>query len=83
MVASRIKHSVVKVTRPARTSTGNFHFEDDIGIRPEVLIRPDTQFINSIGYTVFMSDYYFSELQLYILHNIFKLHVRESILDIF
>ena len=63
MVASSIKHSVVKAMRPARTSTGNFHFKDDIGIRPGVLIRPDTQLINLIGYTVFMSDYYFSALQ--------------------
>ena len=63
MVASSIKRSVVKATRPARTRTGNFHFEDDIGLRPGVIIRPDTQFINSIGYTLFMSYYYFSALQ--------------------
>ena len=63
MVASSIKRSVVKVTRSARASTGNFHFEDDIGLRPRALIRPDTQLINSIGYTVIMSDYYFSALQ--------------------
>ena len=54
MVASSIKRSVVKVMRPASTRTGNFHFEDDIGIRPGVLIRPDTQFINSIGYTIYV-----------------------------
>ena len=62
MVASSTKRSVVKVTWSARTHTGNFHFKDDIGVRHGVLIRPDTQFINSIGYTVFMSDYYFSAL---------------------
>ena len=63
MLAPSIKRLVVKVTRSARTRTGSFRFEDDIGIRPGVLIRPDTQFINSIGYTVFMSDYNFSALQ--------------------
>ena len=47
-----------KVTRSARTRTGSFRFKDNIG----VLIRPDTQFINSIGYTVVMS--YFSALHL-------------------
>ena len=64
MVASSTKRSVVKVTRPARASTENFHFKGDIGIRPRAIIRPDTQLINSIGYTVTMSDYYFSALQL-------------------
>ena len=62
MVDSSIKRSVVNVARLARTSTENFHFEDDIGLRPGVLIRPDTQFINSIGYTVFMPNFYFSAL---------------------
>ena len=65
MVASSLKCSVVNAVRPARASSGNFHFEDDIGIKPRVFIRPDTQLINSIGYTVFMSDYYFSALHNY------------------
>ena len=52
MGASSIKRSVVKVTQPARTSIGNFNFKEDIGVRPRALIRPDTQFINLIGYTV-------------------------------
>ena len=56
MVASSIKRLVVKVTRSAHASTKNFHFEDDIGVRPRTLIRPDTQLLNSIGYTVIMSD---------------------------
>ena len=62
MVAPCTKRLVVKVTRSARTRTGSFRFEDDIGIRPGVLLRPDTQFVNSIGYTVFMSNDYFSAL---------------------
>ena len=46
MVAPSTKQLVVKVTRSARTRTGSFRCEDDIGIRPGVLIRPDTQLVN-------------------------------------
>ena len=62
MVAARTKILVVNATRPTRASSGNFYFEDDIGVSPRALIRPDKQLINSIRYTVFMSDYYFSAL---------------------
>ena len=72
MVAPSSKRLVVKVMRSAHTRTGSFRFEDDIGVRPGVLIRPDTQFINSIGYTVFMSDYYFSALQYIKLYYVIK-----------
>ena len=46
MVALSTKPLVVKVTRSLRTSTESFSFEDDIGVRPGVLIRPDTPLIN-------------------------------------
>ena len=62
MDALSTKRLVVKVTWSSRTSTESFCFEDDIGVRPGVLIRPDTLLVNKIGYTLFMSDYYFSAL---------------------
>ena len=46
MVAPSTKRLVVKVTRSSRISTESFRFEDDIGIRPGVLIRPDTPLVN-------------------------------------
>ena len=55
MVESRVKRLVVNAARSTRADSGNFHFEDNIGVSPRALIRPDTQLINSIGYTVFMS----------------------------
>ena len=45
MVALCTKCLVVKATRSLRTSTENFRFEDDISIRPGVLIRPDTLYL--------------------------------------
>ena len=46
MDALSTKRLVVKVTRSLRTSTESFRFKDDIGIRPGVLIRPDTPLVN-------------------------------------
>ena len=46
MDALSTKRLVVKATRSSRTSTESFRFEDDISIRPGVLIRPDTPLVN-------------------------------------
>ena len=46
MVTPSTKRLVVKVTRSLRTSTESFRLEDNIGIRPWVLIRPDTPFVS-------------------------------------
>ena len=46
MVAPSTKRSVEKVARPSHISTESFRFEDDIGVRTRVLIRPDTQLVN-------------------------------------
>ena len=45
MVAPSTKRLVVKDTRSTRISTESFRFKDNIGIRPGVLIRPDTQLV--------------------------------------